>query len=899
MPDAEYLEARGGAWRIVPADVNGDGTSMLVYGAYEGAVACLNPETGEQLWEVALDSFPFNLAAADLDADGRDEVLVVTAGGALRAFSGDGGPLWSHHDPMPLYDVAVGRLGPGGAPRIVCGGVGGRLYALDADGTVLAERQVKPLVLRLAVADLDGDGRDEVLVLNSGSELLRFRLAEDRFVETDRFQLSVPADRRSWHNPALLFKPLAIDAGDVDGDGAPEVVLGSWCTNDHQVLCLGGEGRKMWLSEPQRWRFRGETYTEFYSTAFPRVLGELPGGDQPGVLVVTGGVVKLLDAEGETLREANGRVGFTDVALDGRAMYLGSSPNGDETIYRVRLNERWADSVESLERRGVPGEIGETLAGLRRQVLEYKGDAPEKAGPYVVRDLRVRPEERFARRFHRYVEWHRERFPYDNLRYVAGTRAVEEEPVLDENGEMWSEWQWNQANVRGAMTREEVVETARWAERNEVPVLVNMGHGCTPFLHLETAGKMLRAAPRYLEGFLSSEDSRPRTAPRYLRHYSSRLLDLCAEHGKRATTRNKAAWWMSIPAMPGAFEALFGGGRGRALLPATEDSNSRTSEINALARFGLRQAGLVPDFTVTMLGDLFSFNRYWQWEYPKHGHPYLRLLIAHTLLGGSHYEFRFKHLRRTGEGFAFSDMGRESTEIFLHMLGKGIVFTPRPEQMAGMSPVGLAVHEPDPRWVADVHNLHRPQRWRDDPALHEAVIPHNAALWGMTETPGHALQAVLLGKKRQFGHMFATPYGPFAIVPVHADLDAVAGVEQWWHTDGVELWREGGRRMRGMEAAGALRDSFESAAAALPFRPEGDDVFFHTIRLDDARYRIYAMDPAWVDPRERRVEVSVQVPGSLRVSDVLTGRELPVRDGRFALEVPAGGVCIIDAAPEK
>ncbi len=251
---------------------------------------------------------------------------------------------------------------------------------------------------------------------------------------------------------------------------------------------------------------------------------------------------------------------------------------------------------------------------------------------------------------------------------------------------------------------------------------------------------------------------------------------------------------------------------------------------------------------MSLLGDLFSFNRYWEWEYPKHGHPYLRLLVEHTVLGGNHYEFRFKHLRRTRDGFAFSDMGRESTEIFLHMLGKGIVFTPRPDQMAGMSPVGLAVHQPDPRWLADVTNLHNPERWRDDPALHQAVIPHNAALWGMTETPAHALQAVLLGKKRQFGHTFATPYGPFAIVPACAHLDAVVGVEEWWHTDGIDVWREGGPKMRGMPAAEALRDSFDAAASRLPFRPTGDDVFFHTVRLDGGGYRIYAIDPGWVDP---------------------------------------------------
>ncbi len=563
MTEVGYLRTPGGAWRLVLADVRGDGRRVLVCGLYGGSVLCLDPETGKQIWEAPLTSFPFNLAAADLDADGRDEVLAVTAGGVLQALSAEGQPLWSHSDPMPLYDVGAGRLLPDGGVQVVCGGVGGSIYAFDAAGGLLAQRKVKPMVLRLAVADMDGDGRDEVLVLNGNSELLRFQLNGGELVEAGRTHLGVPADRKSWHNPALRFGALAIEVGDLTGDSAPEVMLGSWCTNDEQVLCLNAAGQPLWLSDPQGWVFHGEAYTEFYSTAFPRVLQRLPERPGRGVLVVTGGVVKLLDTKGRRLEEAYGRVGFTDVAVDGGTVYLGSSPNGDDTLYRLRLDERWAGSVEGVERQGLAKTMGESLALLRRQVLDYKGTAPAGFGPYVIQDLRVRPNDRSAALYHRYADWHHERFPYPNLRYVASAGVVEQEPVLDENGHVWSQWQWNQAKLNGTMTRDQVVGVARWAEKAEVPLVVNMGHGCTPFLHLETAEEMLKAAPRYLDRFTTSEDSGPDVAPRYLRHYFSRLLDLCAEHGKRATTRNKAAWWMAIPAMPDAFDSMFGGKRER------------------------------------------------------------------------------------------------------------------------------------------------------------------------------------------------------------------------------------------------------------------------------------------------------------------------------------------------
>ncbi len=898
MSNADYLTARGSAWRLALADLKGDERKELVYGTYEGVVRCMDPETEAHRWEVQLGSFPFDVRAADLDGDGRDEVIVATAAGQVIAIGPAGDVLWTFDSPLPLYNAVAGRFSDALEPGIAAGGVGRELYLLDAQGHCVATHTARNLPVRLAPADLDGDGYEEIVHLDGRKSLAALKVTGGSPELLWHVTPSVPARMRSWHNPALLFDAVGMCTGDVNGDGRPEIVLGSSCHVDHRLLALNADGQEMWLTDAVRWEFRGEVYTEFYSWAMPQVIDHLRDSPSPHVLVVDGGMVRLFTGEGQLVDEATGRVGFSHFCLDGETLYLGSSPNGDDTIYRVDMAGDWVQQVESLGRHGRALRMGRSLKSLRQQVLDYEG-TPTGDECYVVRDLRVRPNERSARRYHEYREWHRERFPYENLRYIAGSGVVEETPVLDENGELWSEWQWNQANVRGAMTKDECVGLARWAEESQVPLFVSMGHGCTPLLHLDTAEEMLQAAPEYLEGFFTSEDSGHETAPRYLRHYFSRLLDLCARHGKRASTRNKAAWWMSVPAMADAFDALFGDERGHALLPATEDSNSRTSEINALARFGLRQAGLVPDFTVTLLGDLFCFNRYWQWEYPKHGHPYLRLLVAHTLLGGSSYEFRFKHLRSTKDGFAFSDMGRESTEIFLHMLGKGLVFTPGPHQMPGMSSVGIAVHEPDPRWLADAHNLHRPQQWQDEPALHDAVIPHNAALWGMTQTPPHALQAVLLGKKRQIGQLFATPYGPFAIVPARADLDSVIGVREWWHTDGIDIWREGGPKMRGMQAGEALRDSFASAAKGLPFRPTGDDVFFHTVRLADGRFRIYAMDPGWLDPRPRRVEVHVQTRGVSSFRDALSGEELPQQDGRFALNVPAGSLRIVDEAPDS
>ena len=179
---------------------------------------------------VALTSpHPNALRVADLDADGREEILVAGADNAVHALGADGRRLWRHPLPDTILDLNVT---PAAArPRqIVVGCDDNRVHVLQADGSLawsaappprsyarpgyregdLAVHQGKPVVV--FAADLQADGRPTVIVGVSNGFVYAFD----------------PAGKLLWD--AISHTPHSMTCGaacDLDGDHRQEIVMGN------------------------------------------------------------------------------------------------------------------------------------------------------------------------------------------------------------------------------------------------------------------------------------------------------------------------------------------------------------------------------------------------------------------------------------------------------------------------------------------------------------------------------------------------------------------------------------------------------------------------------------------------------------------------------------------------
>ncbi|MBK8932347.1 MAG: VCBS repeat-containing protein [Chloroflexi bacterium] len=162
----------------VLADLNADGFQDIILTGWDDSVLVYeyNAGTPQLLWTAVLTSSMAGTfgapAVADIDGDGRPEVM-VSHYGALTALNGeDGSPLWTTPlDPGNPGGVSVADLDGDGAVNILTGmryefapGRFGMLYALNPDGSVLWSviAEDSSSANNAAALDLNGDGAYEV-----------------------------------------------------------------------------------------------------------------------------------------------------------------------------------------------------------------------------------------------------------------------------------------------------------------------------------------------------------------------------------------------------------------------------------------------------------------------------------------------------------------------------------------------------------------------------------------------------------------------------------------------------------------------------------------------------------------------------------------------------------------
>lgn len=258
------------------ADLNKDGRMEVIHGEFGGYVINIDAIDGSINWEILVDPNSWVQTAptlVDLDGDGNLDFVVATWGfddnSALYAYDGMTTELlWSvSMDDKVYHGTAVADLDNDGKPELVIGDYSGKLHVLNAeDGSYKWAYMASGYIGSPAtIADITGDGVCEI-IFSSGTTIIALTNSGDLL-----WQYPIP-------NYGQAFR--GVVTADITDNGIPEVIFGS--SNGSVYALNGNSGSVLWTIDLQA------DYGAPFEIDHAPVIADFNGNDTLDLFIVGG-----------------------------------------------------------------------------------------------------------------------------------------------------------------------------------------------------------------------------------------------------------------------------------------------------------------------------------------------------------------------------------------------------------------------------------------------------------------------------------------------------------------------------------------------------------------------------------------------------------------------------------
>jgi hypothetical protein len=149
---------------------DGEEPELLTFRAWGSTVQALEP-SGKELWDYSLGEGVDDVFPADLDGDGRDEVIIGYNGGTgVHLLDHEGQLLWKFTEIGNVWHVTAGDFDGAPGSEVITTSASGAVHVFDSEGTKIKDIRVPMYANMVRMVPPRGASQPSVLVTGSADD---------------------------------------------------------------------------------------------------------------------------------------------------------------------------------------------------------------------------------------------------------------------------------------------------------------------------------------------------------------------------------------------------------------------------------------------------------------------------------------------------------------------------------------------------------------------------------------------------------------------------------------------------------------------------------------------------------------------------------------------------------
>ncbi|WP_366184309.1 hypothetical protein [Flavobacterium ovatum] len=866
-------------------------TTKIIGSSYEGTVVCYDYD-GKLQWKNELSGFMNNdIYCADIDDDGKDEILAPNADGNLYCLDDDGKLLWKFKkNSAPILSATM--VSKDKINYVVCGGYDKNIHYLTADGKLLK-------YIPSASYSVENKFKDHAI------NYLRTiqQKGKDVLVALSAFNTNYDQGVLYYFNP-LENKPYASDK--MNGKGKGGSCPGTFSVNDlvpgNTEIILGGNGlNQLGVSVASvekltnaKLDLKLKEKSDLGAVGYRLASAEaIPDANSFKYYVLFGNRMFLVspDKNGEKTEIIESNYAFNDMCKDAstKKLILGSAQSGGSCIHVIDYtNNNWKKDFEKLN---PPGKIFKILENTKDFSLKLrKFKAPnwenQKVAVKVLSSGLNREE-------------------IDALARINSKNPV----IIEEVKKLYPHVEnWDRSILDNKVSREtrddrkkaDLTSTEAFnlfkkgLDDSKSGIQYWQGHGRDVYFYsLSTVKKVVDyAGAKIVIPVLAELEQHDKDIEWTTENFIYPLANHLQGTNSFFSIRNKNLFWQSSVYTP-AWKRLVSGEFANVFVSSMEESNSKTMDMSISGRMGLWAAGSMNQWGSRFTRDNACYDRLRQLSYQKVPNHALRMFV-HQIASGA----TVVHNTSVNEDYQ---------KVLWDMIAKGILYVPTREEIVSINPVHLSIIDPDSLYLEGNHvkdiTIYDEKFENENPM----VIGRTTGVFAGAPVTDWDFSSYASGAKERRLEFLPTYSNGMVLTTPPTDKNSKRGLLEnhlnpiyknnvkEFFTDGRNYYSDANKTKsyRADEYYTTVKKAIEEGTKIMPLTVEGR-VAWVAAQTAPTHLRLTLVDGGYVNPGDRMVTVNFHTAKVKKIINLLTNEEVKFTAEKATITVPCGLFVFLD-----